>query len=482
MIKQIPIATFIGEVNPFNMVDYKAEVVELSTVQFKNRIIFNRYLDLLITGQVELQVVLKDLMQNRSLDSAIGAQLDVIGRIVGQPRQLFDSVIIRYFGFAGTSGASPYKSNSNTTRTFGPWKSVKESLLGFRELNDEEYRRLIKLKIIKNTSSANITALNDGARILFGVDNIDYQEDVPLDYLEGAAVTIGIGRDYNDPEKAAFSGLDEITLAEKFLNRPLGVAIYYQEPLTFFANFVKQRYQKFVFGFSGLTLVPFETMFTFTRPYTETYTGSTGAVETAAIDEPRFSYTSDTLEPVGLLIGDDEVLTHTWGLELNDSQGTFRVELESYNTSATEVVMVLEGNGFKMVLFRQDTYWKLRVEEGATDNYEMVTLATDDNIIVNISYTPNGVYFLVDSIERFLPFEYVYNATNLRGFDMVVGGDFLNNSGVTYDHFNGALKTIGYLRPYIGKNEKAVVDGMQITTEDYERILNEFGEALNNII
>jgi hypothetical protein len=480
MIKQTPIATFTGEINPFVEVDYKAEVVELTTAQFKKRVIFNKYLELLIAGQVDLQLVLKDLMQNRSLDSAKGAQLDVIGRIVGQPRQLFDSVIIRYFGFSGATGASPYKSAANTTRTFGPWKSVKDSLLGFRELNDEEYRRLIRLKIIKNTSSATITAFNDAVRILFGVDNIDYQEDVPPEYLEsGAAITISLGRDYNDPQKAAFPGLDEITLAQRFLNKPLGVAIYYQDPLTFFADFISQRYQQFIFGSDDrLTSVTFDTMFTFTRPSTETYVGSTGDTETAAIDEPRFGYTSGTLEPVGLLIGSDEVLTHTWGLELNDSQGTLRVALESYNTNATEVSMVLEGTGFKMVLFRQDTYWKLRIEEGASDSYEMVTLATDDNIIVNISYTPNGVYFLVDSSERFLPFEFVYGATNLRGFDMRVGGDFVTNSGVTYDHFNGAMKSIGYLRPYIGKNEKAVVDGMQITTEDYERILNEFGESL----
>ena len=479
MIESTPIATFVGETTPFEEVDYLAQAAELTTAQFKERDIFNRYLTLLIQGQVELQLVLKSLMQKRSLDNAEGAQLDVIGRIVGQPRQLFDSVIIRYFGFTGATGASPYKSVSNTERTFGPWKSVKDSLLGFRELNDEEYRRLLKLKIIKNTSDASITSFSDGVSILFGVENIDYQEDYLPSLSEGSAtVTINLGRDYNDPRKAAFSGLDEISLAERFLNTPLGVRVVYQDPLTFFANFVAQSYQQFVPGNNGLTLRTFDEMFDFTRASTRDYIGNSGTTETAAINEPRLAYTESPVEPVGLLMGAGEVLTHTWGLELNDSQGTIRVALESDNTNATEVAMVLEGVGLKMILFRESTYWKLRVERGASVSYEMVTLATDDNVIVNISYSPNGVYFLVESNERFFPLPYIYGDTNLRGYDMRVGGDFTTNSAVTYNHFNGSLKSISYLRPYIGTNEKSVVDGVQITTEDYERILNEFGESL----
>jgi hypothetical protein len=108
----------------------------------------------------------------------------------------------------------------------------------------------------------------------------------------------------------------------------------------------------------------------------------------------------------------------------------------------------------------------------------MITLATDDTIVLNVSYSPAGVFFLVESNERFFPLPYVYGDTNLRGYDMRVGGDFTTNSGVTYDHLNGALKSISYLRPYIGENEKAVVSGMQITTEEYEKILNESDEYL----
>jgi len=481
MIESTPITVYEGEETPFQENDYLGQAKELTTSQFKDRDVFNRYLQLLIQGRVELQLVIKDLIQKRSLDFAEGQQLDVIGRILGQPRQLFDSVIIRYFGFKGATGASPYKEVSNTERTFGPWKGVKDSLLGIRELTDDEYRRLLKLTILKNTTQATITAFNDGARLLFGVDTIDYQEDVPTSYSGGAAtITISLGRNYNDPEKAVFSGLDEIALADRFLGRPLGVGVLFQDPITFYASFLTKSYEQFVFGTNGSAAQTFEQMFTFTRPYTDTYFDVNGDEQTAAIDEPRIAYDENTQEPLGLCInGPNEVLTHTWGLEANTSQGTFRVAITHDNTAQTEAAFIIEGEGIKMVLFREDTYWKLRTEWGVSDSYEaIITQATSDSIIANISYTLEGVYFAIEDEDRFAVITGEFGQTNIRSFDMRIGGDFTTNVGDVYGHFNGKVKEIIYMRPYIGENERVVVNGIQITTEEYEKILTEFDEPI----
>src|SRR5690606_33447604 len=202
MIEPTPIITYTAEVNPFAEVDFLEEAKERQTEQFKNKDVFDKFLELLLKDQSNFQEALKDVMQQRNLDNAAGEQLDVIGRILGQPRVLFDSAIIRYFGFKGATGASPYKSVNDTERTYGPWKSVNDSLLGVRKLNDREYRRLLRLKILKNTSDADITSFLDGIRLLFGIDSLDYQEAVPTNYSEGSGtVTVSIGRDYNDPEK-----------------------------------------------------------------------------------------------------------------------------------------------------------------------------------------------------------------------------------------------------------------------------------------
>ena len=393
------------------------------------------------------------------------------------------TVLSLYFGFQGATGASPYKEVADTERTFGPWKGVKDSLLGIRELTDGEYRRLLRLTILKNTTQANITAFNDGVRLLFGVDTIDYQEEVPPDYGEGAAsITISIGRDYNDPEKAVFPGLDELALANKFLGRPLGVGILFQNPITFSANFETQVYEQFIFGTSGpstQTLSPrtFGQMFTLTRPYTDTYFDSNGNEQTAAVDEPRIGYDQSTLDPLGLCInGPNEVLTHTWGLEVNDSQGTFRLALTHDNRTETEVAFIIEGQDFKMILFREDTYWKLRTEWDTSESYEaLITQATSDSIVANISYTPGGVYFAIGTENRFAVIVGAFGQTNIRYFDMRIGGSFTTNVGDVYGHFNGKVKELIYLRPYIGVNERIVVNGIQITTEEYEKIITEYG-------
>lgn len=481
MIKPTPILTYQAEVNPFEEVDYLQEAKERETEQFKNKDVFNRYLQLLLEDQIELQQVIKQVMQERNLDNAKGVQLDIIGEILGQPRVLFDSVIIRYFGFDGATGASPYKSVNDTERVYGPWKGLEDSLRGVRKLTDDEYRRILKLTIIKNTSDATITAFSDGMRLLFGLEDLDYQEAYPADYSEGAAtITVSIGRDYNDPEKSVFPGLDEVTLADRFLNRPLGVGVLYQDPITLYANFQTQTYEQFVYGNDGLTPVLFDQMFDFTRPYTADYYDFTGTLQTAAVDEPRIAYDPNTLDPIGLLIeAPDEVLRHTWGVEVNDSQGTLRFELTNDNVSGTEVAAVLEGNDFKLALFRENTYWKVRVEYGASDSYIMVIPQyTNDSIIVTISYTTDQVYFNINDEDRRAAIVVPYDGTNVRGFDLRIGGTFVTNAGETYNHFNGSIQSIMYLRPYVGTAGIFVEDGMVITTEDYKKIITEFGETL----
>lgn len=483
MIEPTPITTYTAEVNPFAEVDFFEEAKERETEQFKNKDVFNRFLELLLQDQTDFQQALKEVMQERNLDNAEGEQLDVIGRILGQPRVLFDSVIIRYFGFNGATGASPYKSVNDTERTFGPYKGTRDSLLGVRELTDREYRRLLRLTIIKNTSDATITSFTDGMKLLFGLEDLDYQEAVPADYAEGAAtITVSIGRDYNDSEKAAFPGLDEITLAERFLNKPLGVGILYQNPITFFANFQTQLYQMFVYGSYGLSTRTFDDLFDFSRNYTADYYDSNGGLQTAAIDEPRMGYDPNTLEPIGLLINSpEEILTHTWGLEVNDSQGTIRIELTQDDGSAREAALIMEGVDFKFILFREDTYWKVRVEYETTESYEMIIpQVTSDSIVATVSYTPNQVYFNIEDEERRAALSVDYGDTNIRGFDMRIGGSFTTNSNVVYDHFNGSIQNIMYLRPFIGGTSGGVFveDGISITTEDYKKILADFGQLL----
>lgn len=475
MIEPTPITTFEGEVNPFEETQYLEQSRELTTFQFQNKDVFDRYLQILIAGKTELQGVIKELMQERSLDDAVGAQLDIIGDIVGQPRTLFDSEIIRYFGFQGATGASPYRTVQDTERTYGPWKSINDPLLGIRTLRDDEYRRLIKLKILKNTSDANITAFLDAVKIMFNLDTVDYEEALPANYTEaGAVISINIGRNYNDTEYSAFPGLDEQTLALRYINRPLGVSLVFQDPITFLANFLNQSYRIYEYGLNGTQAITFEEAFDFSRNYTADYVDSNGDTQTAAIDEPRFDYNPSTLEPRGLLIeGPDEVLTHTWGIEANDNQGSLRITLvqESGQVNA-QVAAVLEGPGMSLALFRENTYWKLRIETDNDDYTSVITQYPDDAITVTIAYTPNEVSFLIDDETRLFTITTDYDDTNIRGYDLRIGGTYTTSASQTLEHFYGHIEEIVYLRPYVGSGD-VVVDGSFISTEEYEKILTE---------
>tara|TARA_R110000744_G_C19371770_1_gene563171 strand:+ start:40440 stop:41243 length:804 start_codon:yes stop_codon:yes gene_type:complete len=147
---------------PFNYVDYLEEARSGVTEQFKNKDIFDRFLETLMDGYADIESCLQDLMQLRDLDNAIGAQLDVIGEIVGQPRLLLEADLFTYFGFQGALGADSFGSTSGTLG--GQFYSLGDSYGGNILLNDDIYRQFIKAKIFKNSFTSTpeefITAIN----------------------------------------------------------------------------------------------------------------------------------------------------------------------------------------------------------------------------------------------------------------------------------------------------------------------------------
>ncbi len=115
----------------------------------------------------------RDFIPSFDLDRANGHRLDIIGRIVGLPR-LIDTIIPKeYFGFIRQNKSKGF----NEGDMYRKYEGAFSSLL----LNDTRYRRLLKAKVIKNTSKATITgiaSLQESVRVLFGenayvIDNKD---------------------------------------------------------------------------------------------------------------------------------------------------------------------------------------------------------------------------------------------------------------------------------------------------------------------
>src|SRR5215217_7796337 len=129
------------ELNPFSIVDYLSEARSRVTEQFKteDHPIFDKYLQILLSGKIELQEIFRQLMQERSIDTAVGAQLDIIGDIVGQPRELIDTALLVFFAYQGYPDAQSY-GDLNNPQLGGPYYDINNPLAGNTLLTDEQYR------------------------------------------------------------------------------------------------------------------------------------------------------------------------------------------------------------------------------------------------------------------------------------------------------------------------------------------------------
>lgn len=223
----------MSEIKPFEEVNYLAEARERSTIQFEDAVVFNKYLQLLLSG-MDVQAVFKSLMQNRSIDTAVGAQLDILGNIVGQPREFISTDMFDFFAFEGYPAAGPYGDLFGSSEG-GTYYSLGDPLSGNTILNDEQYRLFIKAKIAKNVSRSTPDEI---------LEFISFVFDVQVNNLVTEGVgefTILVGRELSRFERELLSyRTDRDGYESYFVPKPAGVRIR-------FGQFPSENY----FGFQG---------------------------------------------------------------------------------------------------------------------------------------------------------------------------------------------------------------------------------------
>lgn len=206
-------------VNEFELVPFVDQARSRITEQFKEKPIIDKYIRLLIGEWDEMQVVLQDLQQLRSVDTAVGAQLDVIGDIVGRPRGLVTAELFYYFGFEGAPLAGSYSSTTDLT-VGSPYYSLNAPTGISRPPSDEEYRLILKSKIIKNRTMARPEDVIDAYKFLFSAGA------VTIDEYEPAKVRIGIGKILTNVERGL---LFDLGGAGTLLPKTVGVNYVYSE-------------------------------------------------------------------------------------------------------------------------------------------------------------------------------------------------------------------------------------------------------------
>lgn len=205
--------------NQFEIEDYVGVARTRYTEQFKGKPVFDKYIQLLLSGFEELQEVARQLQQERSIDTAVGAQLDVIGEIVGRPRGLVSAELFEYFGFQTAPQAGSFGSLTDPA-VGAPWYSLGAPTGISRQPSDEEYRLILKAKIIKNRTLSRPEDVIEAYKFLFGTST------VIVDEPETGKVRIGIGKILSAVERGLLFGLDGVGT---LLPKTVGVEYTYSE-------------------------------------------------------------------------------------------------------------------------------------------------------------------------------------------------------------------------------------------------------------
>ena len=155
---------------PFESIDFLEEARQRTGEQFKDKDVIDRYLQLLLDQQESIQEVFKDLLQKRSIDEATGATLDIIGEIVGQPRELISADLFNFFGFQGALKADTF-GDFGLPQVGSKFLNYGSPIGGNVLLDDETYRLFIKAKILKNRTASTPEEFLAFVNFIFGTDS-----------------------------------------------------------------------------------------------------------------------------------------------------------------------------------------------------------------------------------------------------------------------------------------------------------------------
>lgn len=149
---------------------YRNKPKAVGTIKLIESIIAQGFVDL-----YQLQDVL-------NIETATGHQLDLVGKHVGQGRIINGYQLRKFFGFRG----SPHALGFSQKRVGGgQWYRKRDPLADSVRLSDDDYRFLIKCRILKNYQTGTLPNIIEACRFIFGdgcrvIDNYDMTVSVSV--------------------------------------------------------------------------------------------------------------------------------------------------------------------------------------------------------------------------------------------------------------------------------------------------------------
>lgn len=120
-----------------------------------------------------------DLQNVLDIDTAQGAQLDLIGKILGCNRNIFGfNLNKKYFSFEKEPPEISYGYSDKNALSEGLWKSYRNSIGSAFALFDDDYRKLLKFKALYNLRRASWGDMDEMYYRAFGnevemINNLD---------------------------------------------------------------------------------------------------------------------------------------------------------------------------------------------------------------------------------------------------------------------------------------------------------------------
>lgn len=100
-----------------------------------------------------------------NINTATGDQLDLVGKHVGQSRIVNGYTLRQFFGFKNAENALGF---SKELSGGGQWYRLRDPLADSVKLSDEDYRFLIKSRVIKNYQLGTVPDVIEACRFIFG--------------------------------------------------------------------------------------------------------------------------------------------------------------------------------------------------------------------------------------------------------------------------------------------------------------------------
>lgn len=183
------------------------------TSEYKSAPDFNAYLTALLVPMNNIETAGQAIEASIDIDTAVGTQLDLLGRLVGISRYVPNGYPLPFFGFTDTpegltygdevvgGGGKFYEENTNNLTTWS--------------LGDTLYRQFLRARILRNNSTGTTENIIAVLKVIFPNDGI-----IVRDVAGQLRIQVGINR--------AATVSEIVTLSYNgIFPKPAGVAIEY---------------------------------------------------------------------------------------------------------------------------------------------------------------------------------------------------------------------------------------------------------------